>query len=72
MSVRPDELASAATDLLGDRAYPESQVSYAGVTYWLERADDDVKRLVVVAEDESALRDFTGTAERIHPLFFCS
>ena len=65
MTVRPDELASAAADLLGERAYPESQVSYAGVTYWLERADDDVKRLVAVAEDESAFRGFAGTAERI-------
>jgi len=65
MTVRPDELASAAADLLGERAYPESQVSYAGVTYWLERADDDVKRLVAVAEDESAFRGFDGTAERI-------
>ena len=64
MTVRPDELASAAADLLGERAYPESQVSYAGVTYWLERADD-VKRLVAVAEDESAFRGFAGTAERI-------
>ena len=65
MTVRPDELASSAADLLGERAYPDSQVSYAGVTYWLERADDDVKRLVAVADDESAFRGFTGTAERI-------
>ena len=65
MTVRPDELASSAADLLGERAYPESQVSYAGVTYWLECADDDVKRLVAVADDESAFRGFTGTAERI-------
>jgi tagaturonate epimerase len=65
MTVRPDELASSAADLLGERAYPESQVSYEGVTYWLERADDDVKRLVAVADDESAFRGFTGTAERI-------
>jgi tagaturonate epimerase len=65
MTVRPDELASSAADLLGERAYPESQVSYDGVTYWLERADDDVKRLVAVADDESAFRGFTGTAERI-------
>ena len=65
MTVRPDELAPSAAALLGDRAYPESQVSYAGVTYWLECADDDVKRLVAVADDESAFRGFTGTAERI-------
>ena len=64
MTVRPDELASSAADLLGERAYPESQVSYAGVTYWLERADYDVKRLVAMG-DESAFRGFTGTAERI-------
>jgi len=53
MTARPDELASAATDLLGERAYPESQVSYSGVTYWLERSSDGGKRLVAVADDES-------------------
>jgi tagaturonate epimerase len=64
MSVRPDELDPSAADLLGDRAYPESQVSYGGATYWLERSTDGVKRLVAVADDESAFRGFTGTAER--------
>ena len=65
MTARPDELASAATDLLGERAYPESQVSYAGVTYWLERSSDGGKRLVAVADDESRVRDFAGAVEQI-------
>ncbi len=63
MTARPDELAPAAAALLGDRAYPESQVSYGGATYWLERSVDGAKRLVAVAADESAFRDFTGTTE---------
>jgi len=54
---------SAAT-LLNDGAYPESQVSYEGATYWLERSADGAKRLVVVADDESAFRGFAGTTER--------
>jgi tagaturonate epimerase len=65
MSIEPDELGPSATALLGGGAYPESQVSYAGATYWLERSIDGVKRLVVVADDESAFRGFGGTAERI-------
>src|SRR5215211_5906016 len=65
MSARPDELGPSATALLGDGAYPESQVSYEGATFWLERPTDGVKRLVVVADDESAFRGFAGTAERI-------
>jgi tagaturonate epimerase len=64
MAARPDELSPSATALLGDRAYPESQVSFGGATYWLERSIDGVKRLVAVADDESAYRGFTGTAER--------
>jgi tagaturonate epimerase len=63
MTARPDELAPAAAALLGDRAYPESQVSYGGATYWLERSVDGVKRLVAVAADESAFRGFAGTTE---------
>ncbi len=63
MSVQPDELGPSATALLGDRAYPESQVSHGGGTYWLERSVDGVKRLVAVADDESAFRGFTGTTE---------
>jgi tagaturonate epimerase len=65
MTARPDELSSSAAGLLGDRAYPESQVSYGGTTYWLERSVNGVKRLVVVADDESAFRGFAGTAETI-------
>jgi hypothetical protein len=61
---RPDQLGPSAGTLLGDRAYPESQVSHEGVTYWLERSLDGVKRLVAVADDESAIRGFTGTPER--------
>ncbi len=66
MTARPDELGPSATALLGDGAYPESQVSYEGATYWLERSVDGVKRLVAVADDESAFRGFTGNAERVH------
>ena len=64
MPTRPDELAPSAAAMLGDRAYPESQVSYGGATYWLERSVDGVKRLVAVADDESAFRGFAGTAEK--------
>ena len=63
MSARPDELAPSATALLGDRAYPDSQVSYEGATYWLERSGDGVKRLVAVAADESAFSGFSGATE---------
>src|SRR6185436_12242685 len=65
MTARPDELSSSAAGLLGDRAYPESQVSYKGTTYWLERSVDGEKRLIAVAEDESAFGGFAGTTERI-------
>ncbi len=65
MTARPDELASAATDLLGERAYPESQVSYAAVTYWLERSSDGDKRLIAVADDQSRFRDFKGATEQV-------
>jgi tagaturonate epimerase len=60
----PDERSPSAAALLGDRAYPESQVSYAGATYWLERSVEGVKRMVAVADDESPFRNFTGSAER--------
>ena len=40
MSARPEPLDPSAATLLGDGAYPESQVSYGGATYWLERARD--------------------------------
>src|SRR5215216_630699 len=65
MSVEPDQLDPLGTASLGDGAYPESQVSYQGATYWLERSIDGVKRLVVIADDESAFRRFAGTAEKI-------
>jgi hypothetical protein len=65
MTARPDELASAATDLLGERAYPESQVSCAGVTYWLERSSHGGKRLVAVADDESRFPDLKGAVEQV-------
>ena len=65
MSVRPDEPGPSSAAVLGDRAYPESQVSHGGSTYWLERSSDGVKRLVAVASDESALRGFKGTSERV-------
>src|SRR5687767_2384860 len=66
MTARPDEPgSSSAAALVRDRAYPESQISYGGGTYWLERSVDGVKRLVIVAADESALRGFVGTSERV-------
>jgi len=65
MTVRPDELAPSAADLLGERAYSESQVSYGGATYWLERSVDGTKRLMAVADDESAFRGFVGTVTRV-------
>jgi hypothetical protein len=64
MTTRPDELDPSAVTLLNDGAYPESQVSYEGASYWLERSADDAKRLVAVADDESAFRGFAGTTER--------
>src|SRR5215218_9290704 len=65
MTAGPDQLDPSTATLLGDRAYQESQVSYGGATYWLERAADGAKRLVAVADDEFSLSDFTGTAERV-------
>ena len=63
MTARPDELSPSAAALLGNRAYPESQVSYGGATYWLERSEGGVKRLVALADDESAFRSFAGVVE---------
>src|SRR5215212_5114171 len=65
MSAGPDELDRSATALRGDGAYPDSQVSYGGSTYWLERSADGAKRLVAVADEESAFRGFRGTPETI-------
>jgi len=65
MTPRPDPLGPSAASWLGDRAYPESQVSYGGATYWLERSADGVKRMVAVANDESTLNRFVGTAETL-------
>jgi hypothetical protein len=64
MTAQPDDLNPSAVTLLDDGAYPDSQVAYGGATYWLERSADGVKRLVAVAEDESAFREFAGTVER--------
>jgi tagaturonate epimerase len=64
MTTRPNELDPSAATLLNDGAYPESQVSYEGATYWLERSADGAKRLIAVADDESAFRGFAGTTER--------
>ena len=63
MSARPDPLDPSAATQLGDGAYPESQVSYAGATYWLERSADGAKRLVAVANDQSVFDRFAGTVE---------
>ena len=65
MSARPDPLDPSAATLRGDGAYPESQVSYGGATYWLERSADGTKRLVAVADDESLFERFAGTAETL-------
>jgi len=65
MGTRPDELSSSATGLLGDNAYPESQVTHEAVTYWMERSSDGVKRLIAVADDESAFQSFDGAIENI-------
>jgi tagaturonate epimerase len=64
MSAQTDQPGSAATTM-GDRAYPESQVSHGGGSYWLERSTDGTKRLVAVVPEESALRDFTGNVEAV-------
>ncbi len=63
MSARPDPLDPSAATLRGDGAYPESQVSYSGATYWLERSADGTKRLVAVGNDESLFERFAGSAE---------
>jgi hypothetical protein len=65
MSARPDPLDPSVAALLGDSAYPESQVSYGGATYWLERSADGVRRLVAVANDESMFDRFSGTVETV-------
>ena len=59
MSARPDPLDSSATALLGDGAYPESQVSYGGATYWLERPAsfvDGVRAVAVGIAGNESLR----------------
>ena len=50
MSVESDELGPSATALLGDGAYPESQVSYGGATYWLERSIDATEDAATVVQ----------------------
>ena len=64
MSAQTDQPGSAAATL-GDRAYPESQISHEGGTYWLERSADGTKRLVAVVPEEATLRDFTGSVEAV-------
>ena len=65
MSAQTGEPGGSAAALLGDRAYPESQISPGDGTYWLERSSDGRKRLVAVVSDESALSGFQGSVERI-------
>lgn len=65
MTTRPDDQTPASNAALGDGAYADSQVSHAGATYWLERSSDGTKRLVAVADDESALQGFTGAVETV-------
>ena len=64
MSAPPQEPGTTATTV-GDRAYPESQVSHAGGTYWLERSADGAKRLVAIVAEESAVRAFAGSVEAV-------
>jgi hypothetical protein len=63
MTARPDPLDSSAPALLGNGAYPDSQVSFGGAIYWLERSADDAKTLVAVANDESVFDGFAGTIQ---------
>ena len=65
MSSGPDPLEPSAAELLGPDAYSESQVSYGGATYWLERSEDGAKRLVAVAEEESAFAAIAGATETV-------
>jgi hypothetical protein len=65
MSARPDPLDPSAATLLGDNAYATSQVSFGGASYWLERSADGAKRLVAVANDDSAFDRFAGTVETL-------
>ena len=65
MSAPPEVPGTAAAAMLGDRAYPESQVSHAGGTYWLERSTDGTKRLVALVPEESALRAFDGSVDAV-------
>ena len=65
MSAPPEVPGTAAAATLGDRAYPESQVSHGGGTYWLERSADGAKRLVAVVPEESAVRGFEGSVEAV-------
>jgi hypothetical protein len=63
MSARPDPLDRSAASLPADGAYPESQVSYGGATYWMERSADGDRRLAAVADDRSVFDRFAGTVE---------
>ena len=65
MSAPPEEPGTATATAVGDRAYPESQVSHAGGTYWLERSADGAKRLVAIVAEESAVRAFAGSVEAV-------
>jgi hypothetical protein len=64
MSARPEEPGTVSVTP-GDRAYPESQVSHAGGTFWLERSAGGAKRLVAVVPEESTVRDFAGRVEPV-------
>jgi hypothetical protein len=65
MSAQPDPLDASAATLLTDDAYADSQVSYGGATYWLERTPAGVKRLRAVASEESAFDTFAGQVESV-------
>jgi hypothetical protein len=65
MSARPDPLDASTAGLRRNSACPESQVSYGGATYWLERAADGAKRLVAAADDRSILDGIAGAVESV-------
>lgn len=63
MTTGPDPLDPTTAGLLGPDAYPASQVSSGGATFWLERSPDGAKRLIGVAEDDTPFRAFAGSTE---------
>ncbi len=65
MSAQPEALDPSATNLLGDRAYPDSLVAFGGATFWLERSPKGGKQLLAVADEASVFDGFTGAAQNV-------